>query len=96
MHIEIYTKSYCPYCHRAKRLLEARDLAYTEYDVTFDTAGQREMITRTAGRTVPQIIIDGKPVGGSDELIVLDQTGKLHPREQPLNAPDDNRLDQTN
>ncbi len=77
MHIEIYTKDYCPYCHRAKKTLDARGLAYTEYDITFDLRGQREMVERTSGRTVPQIIIDGKPIGGSDELAYLDKTGNL-------------------
>ncbi len=77
MNIEIYTKNYCPYCHRAKELLDARGLAYTEYDVTFDRDGQREMVERTDGHTVPQIIIDGQPIGGSDELVSLAQTGAL-------------------
>ena len=77
MQIEIYTKDYCPYCHRAKYLLDARGLKYTEYDVTYDREGQQQMIDRTGGRTVPQIIIDGQPIGGSDELVQLDTAGLL-------------------
>ena len=77
MHIEIYTKDYCPYCHRAKKILDTRGLAYSEYDVTFDPDGQREMVERTNGLTVPQIIINGKPIGGSDELVDLNNTGAL-------------------
>lgn len=75
MNIEIYTKDYCPYCHRAKALLDARGLNYREYDITVDAAGQREMQQRTGGYTVPQVIVDGKPIGGSDELIDLDRAG---------------------
>ncbi len=75
MQIEIYTKDYCPYCHRARKVLDARGLAYTEYDVTYRLDGQREMRERTGGHTVPQILIDGKPIGGSDELVYLDNAG---------------------
>lgn len=77
MRIEIYTKDYCPYCHRAKDVLDARGLAYTEYDVTYDSDGQRQMVERTGGRTVPQILIDGEPIGGSDELVELAGNGEL-------------------
>ncbi len=75
MRIEIYTKEHCPYCHRAKGVLDARGLEYTEYDVTSDPGGQREMVKRSGGRTVPQILIDGEPIGGSDELVDLDKAG---------------------
>lgn len=75
MQIEIYTKDYCPYCHRAKQVLSARGLEYKEYDVTYSPDGQREMRERTGGHTVPQILIDDKPIGGSDELVYLDNAG---------------------
>ena len=82
MTVEIYTKDYCPFCHRAKSLLEqalldTRGVTYTEYDVTRDAAGQAEMRARSGGFTVPQIFIDGTPIGGSDDLVALAQTGEL-------------------
>ena len=75
--VEIYTKSYCPYCHRAKARLDARNVAYEEIDITFDEAGQREMQLRSNRRTVPQIFIDGTPIGGSDDLEALLASGEF-------------------
>ena len=75
--IQIYTKDYCPYCVRAKALLDTKGAAFTEIDVTHDTGLQREMQERSGGRTVPQIFIDGVPIGGSDDLVALDETGAL-------------------
>lgn len=76
--VEIYTSPLCGYCHRAKRLLDAKGVAYEEFDV-FRTPGARdEMLSRAEGRrTVPQIFIDGKGVGGSDELHALERSGEL-------------------
>lgn len=76
--IEIYTKVFCPYCTRATALLERRGLTYKEYDITMDAPKRREMIDRASGRiTVPQIFIDGRHVGGSDDLAAADRSGEL-------------------
>lgn len=76
--VEIYTKDYCPYCHRAKALLDSKDVKYTEYDITNDDAAQDKMAERTGGpRTVPQVFVDDKPIGGCDEIHALDDQGKL-------------------
>lgn len=76
--IEIYTSPFCGYCWRAKRLLETKGVAFTEIDVMGDAEARAEMVQRAnGGRTVPQIFIDGRHVGGSDELHALDRQGKL-------------------
>jgi len=78
--VEIYTTMLCPYCYRAKKLLNERGAAFTEIDVMMDQNLRKEMITRAGGRrTVPQIFIDGRHIGGSDELYALDAAGKLKP-----------------
>lgn len=75
--IVIYTKDYCGYCARAKSLLTAKGAAYRDIDVTYDADLQAEMIERSGRRTVPQIFIDGRHVGGSDDLAVLNASGEL-------------------
>ena len=76
--VEIYTKAFCPYCTRAMRLLAAKGIAPTEYDITYGGPQRAEMLQRAPGRTtVPQIFIDGRHVGGSDELVALDRQGGL-------------------
>jgi glutaredoxin 3 len=76
--VEIYTKFLCPYCSRAKKLLEAKGGSFEEYDISMGGAKRQEMIQRANGRTtVPQIFIDDRHVGGSDELAELDRAGKL-------------------
>ncbi|MBT2133621.1 glutaredoxin 3 [Croceibacterium sp. LX-88] len=76
--VEIYTKAFCGYCFRAKRLLESKGVDFTEYDITFGGEKKTEMIERKPdARTVPQIFIDGQAVGGSDDLAQLDREGKL-------------------
>ena len=78
--IEIYTKFLCPYCTRAKKLLESKDVSYEEIDITMDREKRAEMMQRAHGRhTVPQIFIDGRHVGGSDDLAELDRNGQLDP-----------------
>jgi glutaredoxin 3 len=78
--VEIYTKFMCPYCTRAVRLLAGKGVAFDEYDITMGGPKRTEMIQRASGRsTVPQIFIDGRHVGGSDELVALDSAGKLDP-----------------
>jgi glutaredoxin 3 len=76
--VEIYTKFACPYCVRAKHLLDGKGIAYTEYDVTMGGAKRDEMTSRAPrARTVPQIFIDDIAVGGSDDLRELENAGKL-------------------
>lgn len=76
--VEIYTKMFCGYCTRAKRLLESKNVEYAEYDITMDAEKKREMLDRKPdARTVPQIFINGQAVGGSDELAALERAGKL-------------------
>lgn len=76
--VEIYTKWGCPYCVRAKALLDAKGAAYDEYDITMGGPKRAEMQDRVPGaQTVPQILIDGQAVGGSDDLHALDRAGKL-------------------
>jgi len=78
--IEVYTKFLCPYCTRAKRLLDGKGAAYREIDVTMDRAGFDAMVERAGGRrTVPQVFIDGRHIGGSDDLAALDAAGGLDP-----------------
>ena len=76
--VEIYTKIYCGYCYRAKRLLDSKGVGYAEYDITLGGAKRAEMLERKPDAfTVPQIFIDGVAVGGSDELARLEREGKL-------------------
>lgn len=76
---EIYTKNYCPYCHRAKELLSIKGVPFVEYDVTSDSQLERLMCQRTGRHTVPQIFIDKHHVGGCDDLFALDERGDLDP-----------------
>ncbi len=78
--VEIYTTPTCPYCVAAKRLLTKKGVAFTEIDVSRDPT-LRDAMTRRAngGRTVPQIFIDNKLVGGCDDLHELDHAGALDP-----------------
>lgn len=76
--VEIYTTMFCPYCYRAKRLLDIKGVDYREIDVTSSPELRAEMRQRSnGGQTVPQIFIDGEPIGGSDELVALNETGEL-------------------
>jgi glutaredoxin 3 len=78
--VEIYTKAFCPYCTRAKALLDSKGAAFEEYDLTMGGPKRQEMIQRANGRTtVPQIFIDGEHIGGSDDLAALDRRGGLDP-----------------
>lgn len=78
--IEVYTKFLCPYCTRAKALLDRKGVHVEEIDVTMDRAGFDAMVARAGGRrTVPQIFIDGRHIGGSDDLAALDAKGGLDP-----------------
>ena len=76
--VEIYSTMFCPYCARAKALLERKGVAFTTIDLDAHPEQRNEMVSRASGRyTVPQIFIDGVGVGGSDDLARLDREGKL-------------------
>jgi glutaredoxin 3 len=76
--VEIYTKMFCGYCYRAKRLLGTKGVDYVEYDITMDGKRRDEMRSRAPGAmTVPQIFIDDVAIGGSDDLAALERDGKL-------------------
>ena len=78
--VEIYSSQFCGYCSRAKRLLAQKGVDYIDYDVFEDPDKRAEMVQRAGGRmTVPQIFIDGKHVGGSDDLYALEGAGRLDP-----------------
>ncbi|MFC0683820.1 MULTISPECIES: glutaredoxin 3 [Sphingomonadaceae] len=78
--VEIYTKWGCPYCVMAKSLLDGKGVAYEEYDVTMGGEKRAEMEARVPGaRTVPQVLVDGKPYGGFDDINALDRKGELDP-----------------
>jgi glutaredoxin 3 len=78
--VEIYTKMFCPYCTRAKRLLADKGVEFDEHDITMGGSKRQEMLTRANGRhTVPQIFIDGRHIGGSDDLAALEEAGRLDP-----------------
>lgn len=78
--VEMYTKWGCPYCSAAKQLFAAKGVEFEEYDVTMGGPKKAEMTERVPGaRTVPQILIDGKPYGGFDDVNALEREGKLDP-----------------
>ena len=76
--IEIYTKPTCGFCHMAKRLLNTKDISFAEVNISAEPNRRAEMIQRANGSsTVPQIFVDGKHVGGCDDLFALERSGKL-------------------
>jgi glutaredoxin 3 len=76
--VEIYSTMWCGYCARARALLQRKGVAFEDIDVEADGAKRDEMVKRAGGRsTVPQIFINGRHVGGSDELAALERAGKL-------------------
>jgi glutaredoxin 3 len=75
--VVIYTTSYCPFCFRAKSLLRSKNVAFEEIDVTDDPERRAEMERLSRRYTVPQIFIDGNPIGGYDDARRLDDAGKL-------------------
>ena len=78
--VEIYTWSRCPFCIRAKRLLDSKGVEYTEYCIDGDNEAREVMTDRANGsRSLPQIFIDDQHVGGCDDIHALDRQGKLEP-----------------
>jgi glutaredoxin 3 len=76
--IQIYSTPFCGYCGSAKRLLATKGAEFTEIDVMFEPERRQEMLERSGGRrTVPQIFIDGRHIGGFDDLNALDKAGEL-------------------
>lgn len=76
--VEIYTKSWCGFCRRAKMMFDMKKVAFIEHDIEAEPGSREEMIQRAGGRTtVPQIFIDGKHIGGCNDLFVLESDGKL-------------------
>ena len=75
--VEIYVTNYCPYCTQAKALLDRRGIEYTLHDVTGDQAKRQWLTQATGRRTVPQIFIEGQHVGGFDDLVAADRSGRL-------------------
>ncbi|MCZ6854351.1 MAG: glutaredoxin 3 [Gammaproteobacteria bacterium] len=75
--VEIYTKSWCPFCALAKDHLDRKGVGYEEIDVTTDSVRESEMVDRSGRHTVPQIFINGHHVGGSDDLVTVERSGHL-------------------
>lgn len=77
--VQIYSTAFCPYCVRAKALLDRKGIAYEELRIDGDRQLMRDMLQRSQRRTVPQIFIDDFHVGGYDDMAELDMEGKLDP-----------------
>ena len=78
--IDVYTQPWCPYCSRAVSLLRGKGAEFHEINAPHGSAERQEAIRRSGGiTTVPQIFIGGKHIGGCDELVALDRSGKLDP-----------------
>jgi glutaredoxin 3 len=75
--VTIFTTNFCPYCVRAKRLLDHKGVAYKEVDVGADAELRDRMVAESGRRTVPQIFISGRPIGGFEELQALEAGGEL-------------------
>ena len=85
--VELYTTPTCPFCVRAKRLLAERHIVYAEIDVSEDDDLRSDVMRRTGRQTVPQIFIDGRSIGGFEELAALDAAGELRELAEPDAAP---------
>jgi len=77
--VEIYTKKYCPFCVRAKSLLDRKGVAYTEVDAEGKDELRNWLVEVTGQKTVPQIFVDGRSLGGFSEIDALDREGRLDP-----------------
>lgn len=77
--IEMYTKAFCPFCIRAKQLLKSKNAAFIDIPAAMNRAKRAEMNKRSGRNTFPQIFIDGKHIGGCDDIFALERAGKLDP-----------------
>lgn len=77
-HVKIYSTKICPYCIRAKQLLDSKDVKYEEIYVDTDMEQMKEMMELSGRRSVPQIFINGQSVGGFDDIDALNQKGELN------------------
>lgn len=82
--IEVYTQPWCPYCARVIGILTDKGVTFREIDAPHGTQERQDSIRRSGGRTtVPQVFIDGRHIGGCDDLVALDRAGKLDPLLHP-------------
>jgi glutaredoxin 3 len=75
--VTVYTTEPCGYCRTAKALLDRRGVPYEEVNLSKDADGRTELVTRTGMMTFPQVILDGQPIGGFQELAAADRSGRL-------------------
>ena len=75
--ITVYTTEPCGYCRTAKALLNKRGIPYEEINLAKDADGRAELVSRTGMMTFPQVILDGEPIGGFQELAAADRSGRL-------------------
>jgi glutaredoxin 3 len=75
--VTVYTTEPCGYCRTAKALLDRRGIAYDEVNLAKDADGRSELVARTGMMTFPQVIVDGEPLGGFQELAAADRAGRL-------------------
>ena len=83
--VQVYATGWCPYCSRARQLLQSKGVEIEEIDVDARPGAREEMIARSGRRTVPQIFINQTHIGGCDDLIALDERGGLDPLLQETN-----------
>ncbi len=77
--VEMYTKAFCPFCIKAKALLKKKGVDFIDIPAAMDRDKRKEMNERSGRNTFPQIFIDGKHIGGCDDIHALDKSGKLDP-----------------
>ena len=77
--VEMYTKAFCPFCVRAKSLLKNKGVKFIDIPAAMDRNKRKEMNERSGRNTFPQIFIDGKHIGGCDDIFALENSGKLDP-----------------
>lgn len=76
--VELYARPMCGFCHAAKKLLDSKGISYNEYNIWTESGRQEEMLKRSNGaRTVPQIFINDTHIGGCDDIMALNSSGKL-------------------
>jgi glutaredoxin 3 len=75
--ITVYTTEPCGYCRVAKALLQKRNVPYAEINLAKDPEGRAELVTKTGMMTFPQVVIEGEPIGGYQELVAFDRSGRL-------------------